>query len=70
MDIFSGIEEELGYGGVRVLPLMFQGDILRATWSVLSARARNVKVAAVMRSKQMRLNPDRVHNLWEEERGG
>jgi hypothetical protein len=59
-DMFAGSEEELGYGGVRVLPLMFQDDILRATGSVLSARAGNVKVAAVMRSKQLRLNPDKT----------
>ena len=44
MDMFAGSEEELGYGGVRVLPLMFQDDALRATGSVLSARAKNVNV--------------------------
>ena len=60
MDMFEGSEEELRYGGVRVLPLIFQDDILRGTGSVLSARAGNVKVAAVMRSKQLRLNPDKT----------
>ena len=60
VDMFAGSEEEVGYGGVRVLPLMFQDDIMRVAGSVLSARAGNVKVAAVMRSKQLRLNPDKT----------
>ena len=60
IDMFAGSEDELCYGGVRVLPLMFQDDILRGTGSVLSARAGNIKVAAVMRSKQLRLNQDKT----------
>ena len=58
--MFTGSEDEIGYGGVRVLPLMFQDDIMRAAGSVHSARAGNVKVAAVMRSKQLCLNPDKT----------
>ena len=58
--MFTGSEDEIGYGGVRVLPLMFQDDIMRAAGSVLSARAGNIKVAAVMRSKQLCLNPDKT----------
>ena len=52
--------DQLGYGGVRVLPLTFRDGILRATGSGLSARAGNVKVVAVMRSKQLHLNPDKT----------
>jgi hypothetical protein len=60
VEMFSGSEDEVSYGGVRVLPLMFQDDIMRATDSVASARAGNIKVAAVMRSKQLCLNVDKT----------
>ena len=41
-----------------ILPVMFQGDIMRAVDSVLAARAGNVKVNAVMNAKQLQLTPD------------
>jgi hypothetical protein len=69
MDMFSGSVDEIGYGSVRVLPLMFQDDIMRVAGSVFSARAGNVKVAAVMRSKQLCLNPDKTGYIILGKRG-
>ena len=60
VDMFMGSEEEIKFGSVRILPVMFQDDIMRAVDSVASAKAGNVKVAAVMRGKQLRLNPDKT----------
>ena len=60
VEMFMGSEDEIGYGGVRILPLMFQDDIMRVTDSVAAARSGNVKVASVMRSKQLCLNPDKT----------
>ena len=60
MDIFAGSEEEVRYGGVRILPLMFQDDIMRVADGVSAARAGNVKVAFTMNSKQLQLNKDKT----------
>ena len=60
VDMFRGSEEEVRYGGVRVLPVMFQDDIMRAAGSVEAARAGNIKMASVMDSKQLTLNPDKT----------
>ena len=60
VEMFAGSQEEVSYGGVRILPLMFQDDIMRAAGSVTSARVGNIKVNAVMRSKQLCLNVDKT----------
>ena len=60
VDMFMDSEEEVWYGGVRVLPTMFQDDIMRAADSIEAARAGNVKIADVMNSKQLTLNPDKT----------
>ena len=60
VEMFAGSQEEVSYGGVRILPLMFQDDIMRAAGSVSSARVGNIKVNAVMRSKQLCLNVDKT----------
>ena len=60
IEMFRGSDDEVGYGGVRILPVMFQDDIMRAVDSVLAARAGNVKVNAVRNAKQLRLNPDKT----------
>ena len=60
VDMFQGSEDEVRYGGVRMLPLMFQDDIMRAVDSISAARAGNVKVDSVMKSKQLCLNPDKT----------
>ena len=56
VDMFGGSEQEVRYGGVRVLPAIFQDDIMRASDSVESARAGNIKMYSVMNSKQLALN--------------
>ena len=58
--MFTGSEQEVGYGGVRILPAMFQDDIMRAADSVEAARAGNVRMASVMNSKQLTLNQDKT----------
>ena len=60
VEMFRGSEEDVRYGGVRVLPVMFQDDIMRAAGSVEAARAGNIKMASVMDSKQLTLNPDKT----------
>ena len=53
VDMFNGSSDEVRYGGVRVLPVMFQDDIMRVVENVSAARAGNVKVDYVMISKQL-----------------
>ena len=53
VDMFWGSDEEVRYGGARVLPAMFQDDIMRAADSIEATRAGNVKMASVMDSKQL-----------------
>ena len=60
MEMFRGSDDEVSYGGVRILSVMFQDNIMRAVDNVLVARAGNVKVYAVMNAKQLRLNPDKT----------
>ena len=57
---FKESEDEIGYGEVRMLPVMFQDDIMRGADSVLAARAGNVKVDSVINSKQLKLNQDKT----------
>ena len=58
--MFKGSKDEVRYGAVVMLPLMFQDDVMRPVDSVLAARAGNVKVNSVMNSKQLRLNPEKT----------
>ena len=60
MDMFTSSEEEVSYGGVRILPLMFQDDIMRIADCVASARAGNIKVDSVMKGKQLCLNKEKT----------
>ena len=60
VDMFGGNDAEVRYGGVRVLPAMFQDDIMRAADSIEAARAGNIKMASVMYSKQLTLNQDKT----------
>ena len=60
VDMFNGSSDEVRYGGVRVLPVMFQDDIMRVVENVSAARAGNVKVDYVMKSKQLKLNPEKT----------
>ena len=60
VDMFTGSEQEVWYWGVRILPAMFQDDIMRAAESVEAARAGNVRLASVMNSKQLTLNQDKT----------
>ena len=60
VDMFSGSEDEVRYGSVRVLPLMFQDDIMRVAASVEAGRAGSAKMSYIMNSKQLTLNPDKT----------
>ena len=60
MDMCVGSDDEVRYGGVRVLPAMFQDDIMRAANSIEAARAGNVKMSSAMDSKQLILNQDKT----------
>ena len=53
VDMLNGSSDEVRYGGVRVLPVMFQDDIMRVVENVSATRAGNVKVDYVMISKQL-----------------
>ena len=59
-EMFTGSEDEIGYGSVRMIPLMFQDDVMRVAEGVNAARAGNIKVASTMQSKQLRLNQDKT----------
>jgi hypothetical protein len=60
VEVFKESEDEIAYGEVRMLPVMFQDDIMRGVDSVLAARAGNVKVDSVINSKQLKLNQDKT----------
>ena len=59
-EIFLGSDDEIRYGSVRILPLMFQDDIMRVVNCVDSARAGNVMVSSTMKSKQLQLNKNKT----------
>ena len=58
VDMFHGSDQEISYGAVRVLPVIFKDDISRAVCSLESARAGNVKMSGVVNSKHLTLNKD------------
>ena len=60
VDMFHGSDQEISYGAVRVLPVIFMDDISRAVCSLESARAGNVKMSSVVNSKQLTLNQDKT----------
>ena len=43
---------------MRIMPVMFQDDVMRVVDSIDAARAGNIKVASTMKSKQIKLNED------------
>ena len=59
-EMFASSGDEVGYGAVKIQPLMFQDDIMRAVGSVEAARAGCIKVNSVMNSKQLELNKDKT----------
>ena len=60
MKMFAVSDDEVRYGSVRIVPLMFQADIMRALDGVADARAGNIKVTSTMKSKQLQLNPNKT----------
>ena len=59
MEQFHGSQEEVSYGSVEVLPILFQDDISYDSNSLLDARVTNIKMDMVMKSKQLSLNRDK-----------
>ena len=60
MEQFHGSQEEVTYGSVQVLPILFQDDIFHDSNSLLDARVANIKMDMVMKSKQLCLNKDKT----------
>ena len=60
MSQFYGSQEEVGYGSVEVLPIMFQDDISHDSSSLLDARVTNYKMDMIMKTKQLELNKDKT----------
>ena len=52
----GSIDEEC-YGKVRLQPLVYMDDTARASQDVNSMRAGNVKIASLMREKQLEIHP-------------
>ena len=54
---FQGSKDEECYGTVRLQPLVYMDDTARASHSVNSMRAGNLKLAALMMEKQLDIHP-------------
>ena len=57
---FSGSVDEVNYGSVRLQPISFQDDIARMARDVQTAQAGNVKLASLMKEKQLEVHPDKT----------
>ena len=47
MEMFRGSDDEVSYGGVRILPVMFQDDVMRAVdnyWQLGQATSRSTQL--------------------------
>ena len=55
--IFRGSKDEECYGQVRLQPLVYMDDTARASHSVESMRAGNIKLACLMVEKQLEIHP-------------
>ena len=60
MEQFHESQEEVSYGAVEVLPILFQDDISHDSTSLLDARVANFKLDMVMKTKQLSLNRDKT----------
>jgi len=56
-------EDELSYGSIIIQPLLFQDDISGASTSVSAAQSGNKKIEAVMETKLLDLNLDKLGTL-------
>ena len=54
---FQASKDEKCYGPVRLQPLVYMDDTARASHSVISMRAGNLKLAALMTEKQLDNHP-------------
>ena len=54
---FRGSKDEECYGQVRLQPLVYMDDTARASHSVESMRAGNIKLACLMVEKQLEIHP-------------
>ena len=58
-EYFDNSTDELYYGRVRVQPLLYQDDIIRAATSRDRAQSVNLRIEAIMKSKQLEVHPDK-----------
>ena len=58
-DFFCNSEHEVSYGGVRLLPALFQDDVSRICMDPVSAQAGNNKMEAMAETKLLDFNLDK-----------
>ena len=56
----EGSQEEVGYGSVEVLPLLFQDDVAHDSGSLREARVATYRMDMVMKTKQLDLNREKT----------
>jgi hypothetical protein len=56
---FKGSKDEECYGKVRLQPLVYMDDTARASFDVNTMRAGNIKLASLMREKQLEIHPSK-----------
>ena len=54
---FSGSQDEMSYGSIRLQPLAYQDDICRLASSVNSTRAGSQKLSCLMKQKGLKCHP-------------
>ena len=57
---FRGSCDETSYGTVRLQPIIFQDDVARIASGIRTAQAGNMKLANVMKEKQLKVHPDKT----------
>ena len=57
---FYGSTDECNYGPVRMQPMSFQDDLSRIVLDTAGARAGNVKLASVLKEKQLEAHSDKT----------
>ena len=57
---FSGSQDEMSYGWIRLQPLAYQDDISRQTININSTRAESQKLSCLMKQKGLQCHPTKT----------
>ena len=57
---FSGSQDEISYGWLRLQPLAYQDDISRLAYNIKSTRAGSQKLSCLMKQKGLQCHPTKT----------